>query len=244
MKVHDVIAERKPLDDVVRVCREGIAELTQVPSNRTGERPRVGIVGEIYVRSNRYANNDVVREVERLGGEVWMPPIAEWFLYTNHTRKMDARVRSDYRTYLKNVLTEWVQMKDEHKIAEPFKDVLINFHEPPIAETIAAAAKYVHSSFEGEAILSIGKSVDFARNELDGVINVMPFTCMPGTIVSAILKKFKAENDNIPVLNMAYDGLEESNDVARLEAFIYQAKQFKERRERKKKGREKQKITA
>jgi len=239
MKVHDVIAERKPLDDVVRVCREGIAELTQVPSNRTGERPRVGIVGEIYVRSNRYANNDVVREVERLGGEVWMPPIAEWFLYTNHTRKLDARVRSDYRTYLKNVLTEWVQMKDEHKIAEPFKDVLINFHEPPISETIAAAAEYIHSSFEGEAILSIGKSVDFARNELDGVINVMPFTCMPGTIVSAILKKFKAENDNIPVLNMAYDGLEESNDVARLEAFIYQAKQFKERRERKKKGREK-----
>jgi len=234
MEVHDTIAERKGIEDVVEVCRQGVEELMAVPINHDEERPRIGIVGEIYVRSNRYANNNIVWEVERLGGEVWMPPISEWFLYTNHTRKLDAKVRHDFRTLLKNVLTERIQMKDEHHIAEPFKDVLDNFHEPPIQDTIDCASAYVNPAFEGEAILSIGKSIDFVQNELDGIINVMPFTCMPGTIVSALMKKFKAEHDNIPVLNMAYDGLEESKDLARLEAFIYQAKQFMERKKRKK----------
>ncbi|MBW1712853.1 MAG: CoA activase, partial [Deltaproteobacteria bacterium] len=58
-----------------------------------------------------------------------------------------------------------------------------------------------------------------------GLVNVMPFTCMPGTIVNAVLKRFREEHDSIPFLNMACDGQEQTNTRSRLEAFMYQVGQ-------------------
>jgi predicted nucleotide-binding protein (sugar kinase/HSP70/actin superfamily) len=92
------------------------------------------------------------------------------------------------------------------------------------------AKPYLDSSFEGEAILSIGKSIDFAERGASGVVNIMPFTCMPGTIVSTLLKRYREENSNIPILNMAYDGQEQTNTLTRLEAFMFQAKEFQGRK--------------
>ena len=46
----------------------------------------IGIVGEIYIRSNRFSNEDVVRQIEKLGGEAWVAPISEWLLYINDDR--------------------------------------------------------------------------------------------------------------------------------------------------------------
>jgi len=74
--------------------------------------------------------------------------------------------------------------------------------------------------------------VDYALKGASGVVNVMPFTCMPGTITSAILKRYREQNDHFPVLNMAYDGQEQSNILTRLEAFMYQARQYQEGRRR------------
>jgi len=87
----------------------------------------------------------------------------------------------------------------------------------------------VHCSFEGEAIMTVGKAVDFARKGLHGVVAVMPFTCMPGTVSHAILKRVRTENGDFPFLNMVYDGNEQSTDQTRLEAFMYQAAEFMRR---------------
>ena len=57
----------------------------------------------------------------------------------------------------------------------------------------------------------------------------MPFTCMPGTIVNAVLKRCREDHDNLPLLNIAYDGQKEGNTKSRLEAFIYQVRQYQEK---------------
>jgi hypothetical protein len=54
---------------------------------------------------------------------------------------------------------------------------------------------------------------------------------MPGTIVGTLLKRYREENSNIPILNMTYDGQEQTNTLTRLEAFMYQAKEFQNRKE-------------
>jgi hypothetical protein len=56
---------------------------------------------------------------------------------------------------------------------------------------------------------------------------------MPGTIVSTLLKRYQEENNNIPILNMTYDGQEQTNTLTRLEAFMYQAKEFQNRNSKK-----------
>jgi predicted nucleotide-binding protein (sugar kinase/HSP70/actin superfamily) len=65
------------------------------------------------------------------------------------------------------------------------------------------------------------------ENGFNGIINVMPFTCMPGTMVTAISKRLREEY-KVPWLNLAFDGLEQGTTETRLEAFMYQARQHKE----------------
>ena len=86
---------------------------------------------------------------------------------------------------------------------------------------IDKASLYIDPSFEGEAILSVGKAIDFIDKGVSGIINVMPFTCMPGTITSAVLRLVQKKY-NVPIINVAYDGPGLTNIDTRLEAFMYQ----------------------
>jgi predicted nucleotide-binding protein (sugar kinase/HSP70/actin superfamily) len=125
-------------------------------------------------------------------------------------------------------LTEHYQNKYEYNIKHIFQGSIKNLEEPKTVEILRLAQPYLDSTFEGEAVLSVGKTVDFVLRGASGVVNVMPFTCMPGTVVSAILKRYREESNNLPILNMAYDGQEQSNIMTRLEAFMYQAQQYQE----------------
>jgi predicted CoA-substrate-specific enzyme activase len=218
--------------DLVKVLTEAREVFDEVALNGRGDKPVVGVVGEIYVRSNRFSNEDAVREIESLGGEVWMPPIGEWLLYVNYTSKKRALAAQRYHYYLKIRLKEYFQHKDEHRLEEIFQGSIRNLKEPPIPETLDMAGDYLHPSFEGEAILSLGKSRDFVRKGVAGLVNIMPFTCMPGTVVNFLLEKFRRENQNIPFLNLAYDGQEQTHTRTRLEAFMYQVREFHQRRSR------------
>jgi predicted CoA-substrate-specific enzyme activase len=190
-----------------------------------GAKPIIGIVGEIYIRSNRFSNEDIVRSLEQLGAEVWLPPIGEWILYTNYTAKRHTLVKGDYLNLIRNVVVDRMQQAIEHRMEAVFRGSLKNIPEPTTKEVITKALPYLHPSFEGEAILSMGKAVDFKEKGVCGIINTMPFTCMPGTIVTALLKRFREDHDDIPVLSMSYDGQKETNALTRLEAFVHQVRQ-------------------
>jgi len=67
--------------------------------------------------------------------------------------------------------------------------------------------------------LSIGKSVDLIKKGVSGIINAMPFGCMPGAIVTALLR-FIQRDYNIPVVSLAFDGTNSTVNELWLEAFI------------------------
>ena len=226
-KVYESLRDRNSLEGTLQEARKTFDD---VALNGHGDKPLVGLVGEIYVRSNRFSNEDTVRQIEALGAEAWLPPISEWLLYVNFTAKRNARTFRRYKNLLQILIKEWVQKRDEHNLAHLFEGSIKNLHEPDISETLALAQSYLHDSFEGEAILSIGKSRDFVKKGVAGLVNIMPFTCMPGTVVNSLFSRFRDEHDNIPFLNLAYDGQEQTHTLTRLEAFMYQVRQFRKRR--------------
>lgn len=219
--------------DLEEVLRASLEEFNRIEVKDPGTKPLIGIVGEIFVRLNRFANEDVIRKVERFGGEAWIAPLTEWILYVNTIAKGRSLRKKSLSNLLKVLLTDYYQKKDEHHLEKIFKGSLRNFGEPKTKSIFKNAKPYIDSSFEGEAILSIGKTIDFAKRGACGIINIMPFTCMPGTIVSTILKRYREENNNIPILNMAYDGQEQTNTLTRLEAFMFQAREFQKRNSKK-----------
>ena len=221
---------RKGNEDLFPVLEKARDDFEAIPRKSEDGRPVVGIVGEIYIRSNPFSNEQIIRRLEALGAVVWLPPISEWLLYINCISKRHSLRDRNWGNYLRTALKERFQKKDEHRMEEIFRGLVRNTHEPSIPETLRLAAPYIHDSFEGEAILSLGKSEDFYRKGVSGILNVGPFTCMPGTIVTAVLKRFREEHAYLPVLNLFFDGQGDTGTQNRLEAFMHQVQQYREKR--------------
>jgi predicted CoA-substrate-specific enzyme activase len=212
------------LGETMEWCANRFAALAAArPEER---RPRVGIVGEIYVRSHTFSNQDLVRRLEGLGLEVELAGFAEWIYYTNWTRKRRTRAERDWRLWLGTQVKERVQRRDEAAIKRPFRNILGDLREPATGEVVALGSPYIHDTFEGEAVLSVGKAVEMAHGGAAGVVNVMPFTCMPGNIVAAVLKRVRRDLRDLPMLSIAYDGQRDGSLEIRLEAFAEQVKAF------------------
>ncbi|MCL5773103.1 MAG: acyl-CoA dehydratase activase [Firmicutes bacterium] len=222
-KIYDAMIKGKNLQSVMKEAR---IAFENIPVDRSAEKPVIGVVGEIFVRMHKFSNNHIVENLEKLGAEVWVAPFTEWILYLNYLRKGDSILDGNYRQLLVTHIEDFVQKKDEHTMMHPFEGFLRSNHEPSTEENIAYGKPYLDPTFKGEAILSFGTAADLVKKGASGIVNVMPFTCMPGTIVSGILKSFKEDYDNIPCLNMAYDGLEQTGANLRLEAFVHQCRQY------------------
>jgi predicted nucleotide-binding protein (sugar kinase/HSP70/actin superfamily) len=218
------------LGRVMKMARERF-EVAVDRSILPGAKPRVGLVGEIYVRHNSFANEEVIRRLEGLGAEVAAPPFAEWIFYVGFVNAMRAGRGGDWRARMKNALIGWFQTCDLKSLARPWHGF---FHQgavdPPVRGVIKLGEKFLHRSFQGEAILSLGKGMEFYHHQACGLVNIMPFTCMPGMVVGGLTQNFRDACDGMPSLNLSYDGQSQTNTQARLEAFMYQVKVFHQRR--------------
>ncbi|QVK18616.1 CoA protein activase [Mycoplasmatota bacterium] len=83
-----------------------------------------------------------------------------------------------------------------------------------------AASKYLDIPIGGHAINSIGNIMRAVKNDYDGVIHLLPFTCMPEIVVQSILPTIEKEQ-NIPIMTLVLDEMTgEGGYITRLEAFV------------------------
>jgi predicted CoA-substrate-specific enzyme activase len=209
-----------------KVMEENAEEFRSLKVDKSQQKPTIGIVGEIYVRAHSFCNDSVVDKVEALGGTVWLAPLMEWIYYTNFTRIRHTKESKHLFGLAYNVIRNKAQILIEHRLAKPFHGLVEYLEDTDTRGILDYANPYVHESFEGETVLSIGKAIDYYHRGISGIINTMPFGCMPGTIVTAILKKVREDHANVPIISLAYDGTQHAGTNTRLEAFMHQAKQY------------------
>lgn len=72
----------------------------------------------------------------------------------------------------------------------------------------------------GEAVRTVGEAVHYAREGVDGIVQVFPFTCMPENIAMEALQQVSREY-SVPVLSLSFDEhASKTGLVTRLEAFV------------------------
>lgn len=82
------------------------------------------------------------------------------------------------------------------------------------------AKTYIKRDIGGDAIESIGDAVSSAADNRDGVIHLLPFTCMPEIISQNILPNIRNDND-VAILSLVLDEqMGKAGFVTRLEAFV------------------------
>jgi predicted CoA-substrate-specific enzyme activase len=201
--------------------------LMAVNVDKSSRKPRIGIVGEIFVRSNQFANDGLIRKLEAIGAQCGVPPFEEWLDYTDHQRKFRNRrhLEGGWKDWSKQRLTEIVMERVAEPLRKQFDSSIEAFkRELPTQKIIDRGHKYLTPAVEGEAILSMGRVVEYAEHGYDGIVNILPFGCMPGTIVSLLLHQFR-QDYGLPVLNVVVEGTKDPGESIRFEAFIQQAKE-------------------
>jgi predicted CoA-substrate-specific enzyme activase len=219
------------LDSLEELLHEATRDFSAVPK-RDEERPLVGVVGEFYVRLHEGANQDIIRKIEKAGGEAWLAPMTEFFGYANLISHILAFERwRDTLAWkeLRDAVNRWVlhrlARQNEHKLYHATLPFLAKYYDIPAEEVIKEGSLYVHPTFGGEAICSMGKAEDFALRGLDGIVSVIPFNCMPGNTVTALSQALRRRHGNIPFLNLEYDGFVDSSRDAKIASFMWQVKE-------------------
>ncbi|MEW6049979.1 MAG: acyl-CoA dehydratase activase [Candidatus Zixiibacteriota bacterium] len=213
-------------DESLEELGEFAARAFAAVPTRMERRPVVGLVGEIYLRNNRFSNNHLVDKLERLGLEVRLAPFAEWPLYTSTTYLHESLRSRHWRGLVQSLLQLGVQMRHEHRIMKAFRKHLPIPVDDSVATVMRRASRYLSLDYKGEAVLSIGKAIEMVESGACGVVNAMPFNCMPGTVVSSLSRNVAQDLGNVPWLNISYEGLQDSAEDTRLEAFADQVRSF------------------
>jgi len=207
-------------------------------------KPLIGIVGEIYLRSHLASNQHIIEMLEKLGAEVVNASIAEWVNYTTYERIREAkrdlisywRVRDfpSMKALIKKMINfkidltyQYLRQRQLYKFAQRYLDIKDDHN---IAHLDRILQKYHIYDFEvgTEACLSISGAIEYATGGYNGVVNVFPFTCMPSTITSSIVRPLM-NNLKVPYIDSVYDGSFQPVREATLRTFMYQAYQHFER---------------
>lgn len=195
---------------------EALETISKVPV-KDGRKPLVGIVGEIYVRSNKFCNDNLVRFIEANGGEAWLSPVSEWFIYTswmeNYFSKLyDKGLAEKAVVHFKNAYL----FRRFHQFEDAARPYLAGRMEPHMEDVLEVGQKYIPLIFEGETILTIARGILFLKqNGASLVINCSPFGCMPGNVTASIFSKVSAEEGK-PVISLFYDGESDMNRIVKI----------------------------
>ena len=192
--------------------------------------PKVGIVGEIYVKYNAFSNNNAAEWLIEQGIEVVMPTFLEFFagglihvqqkVKTNITRRdMLWLLTLLGKKLLRNYLDE------VHEVMKKYR----RFHQHTEIYDIAKNAQGILSLNHqyGEGWLIAGEIASFAKEGIPNVLCLQPFGCIANHIVAKGAEKKMREL--YPQLNLLFldadAGVSEVNFFNRMHFFLNHAKE-------------------
>ena len=214
-KITDRIRRKEDFTDVLEQATDDFKSAINPALPR---RPLVGINGEIYLRSNRFSNDNLVKVCEAAGLEVTVSSAGEWIKYTSYRNLEDnikfRRAKKILGSYIKNRIVEG----SEHRMLGCVEDML-DENEPTIKQILSKSGLFYSPRCGSEAVLSIGSGVEWMENpRFSGVISVMPHGCMPGGIVAAMAESL-SQTYHKPWISLTYDGILETNNLTRINNF-------------------------
>jgi predicted CoA-substrate-specific enzyme activase len=180
--------------------------------------PTVLVVGEIYVRSNAFANDHVVARLEERGMRVKLAACGEFIEYIDHLNRQQERGNG-----LRARLSSAAQQRVRSVVHQVMARAPGSHARTRIAETLAAAAGYVPESLQCEAVLTVGAALQHWRaGTIDAVVNIGPLECMPTKVAEAQLFHI-AQQEGLPSLTLALNG--DSINAETLDNFAFEVHQ-------------------
>ena len=207
-------------EGLAEILRDALFDFKNIIDESIPRKPIIGIVGEIYIRNNRFSNNHLADKLESLGVEVDITNFTEWIFFTTEMYRRDSIRMRSARGLIDALIKDFYQKKDEKQVLKFIHNGLNVEIDTPIKDVLGHVDSYLPLSVGGEAMPAMAKAIDLIKKGYSGIVNTMPFTCMPGNIIVAISSEIAEDLNGVPWLNVAYDGTDGDQDLIKLGAFV------------------------
>jgi len=191
------------------VFKEVVQELEAIPVDETyGTRPKVTIIGDLYVRDNEVFNQNLIRDLEAYGAEVITTPLSYMVRMMAEMRFYGLKVDGQYLSFMRNKLIMEVLESVERRYFQ-IANTLLKEEFPVYDQTILDQLKKYKLSLRhgGETAQNIIKIFSILQHETDMalIIHVNPIFCCAGLISESIFRAVEKDID-IPIISIVYDG--------------------------------------
>lgn len=192
-------------------------------------RPRVGVVGEIYLKFNPYAHRGVVDWLVEQQIEVVPPVLTDFFMQAFVNRRTNVRTHILERS-VTDRLYGWAYRVMSRQIARFNRAAGVFRHFVPfgdIFEQAEYAQKVITLSAQfGEGWLLPAEVLSYARMGVPNVVSLQPFGCIANHIVArGVEKRIKNLMPEVNLLSLDFDsGVSDVNITNRMLLFIEKLK--------------------
>jgi len=195
---------------MLHFLEQAVADFNNIPVEER-EFSKIGLIGEIFVKYNNYAQAHISEWLRDRGMEVVTPPLLDFFTqyFVNSEVNIENGIKETnlLEKCLQPVLWNFVNKRTRktESIMQHFK-----YYEP--SESIYAKAQYASeilnlSNQFGEGWAISAEVASFARHGINKVVCIQPFGCIANHVVAkGIEKRLKKFYPGINLLYLDIDG--------------------------------------
>ena len=193
------------------------------------EKTKVGIVGEIYVKYSKLANNHLEEFLQEEECEVMVPGLMSFLIFTVDNRLEDiniyggSKIAYKISDVIKKVLTDL-----ENVMIDTVKKYT-SFHAPSPYEHLKSLAKDIigYGCKMGEGWILTAEMIDLIRSGYENIVCAQPFGCLPNHIVGkGMIRKIRDIYGNANIVPIDYDpGATKVNQENRIKLMLAVAKE-------------------
>ncbi len=202
-------------------------------------KPKVAVVGEIYLKYNSLANNNIIEILEEEGAEVIIPDLIYFLLYCSYNQKFKYEKLGGN---LKNFLGGRLTIKYIEFYVTEMKKALSNskrFMAPQRIEKLAKGREEILSlgNQAGEGWLLTAEIVKLLESGISDMICIQPFACLPNHVIGkGMIREIKRRYPYLNITPIDYDpGASEVNQFNRIKLMLSTAIKNLEKLEKNKK---------
>jgi len=231
------------ITNVLPVLKEISGNIANIPLKGKMEKyPKVLIVGEIYVRRDDFAVDELIQHLSKRGIIAKVSSVAEWVYYCDFIRqyelKKKLRLIPWYRRALTKEFMDLIECNIEHaykyNVEKNIRETLASTGLIPdsphnMQEIMKNTEKYfVSQELYSEISISSGVAATAMMDGYSGIVNISPFSCLIGRVIEGVLTPWARER-KYPIISIEIDGnILPPNILNKLEIFMLNVLRFRE----------------
>ncbi len=223
------LARRNNHKAILDVLKNAVADYNALALDNC-HRPQIGVVGEIYLKFNPYANMYVGDWLISQGVEPRFPDLSDFFLQEFVNLKVNDKNNLSSMSWGAQLMVGFFEQKVD-KFAQKAEKIASKFKYYRSKHSIHDEAKNAEQVIDlvnqfGEGWLIPAEIISFAKEGVNNVVSLQPFGCIANHIVSkGIEKNIKTLYPNTNLLFLDFDGgTSEVNIFNRLHFLVQNAK--------------------